>query len=177
MTRAYFIRESKNVLFARVSIEPFACVKMKNPNEALRLAREKKLCLNCLYNHETAQCISRFSCNVCQKRHHTILHDAFVNMDLTSKNEKNLHIRTQLVRTILATALIPIYTPHGVITLRALIDQGSTANLISERGAQLVRCTRQKIISVPMLGLDNTVTSTATFKTSLLIGSTLKNKL
>lgn len=150
----------------------YLCPKLQNSNEALKIAKEKKLCLNCLYDkHETSQCTSRFTCKHCQKRHNSLLHEAFLTMNLSPKVEKTFH--TQAIRrgTVLATALIPIHTSHGIITLRALIDQGSTTNLLSEHGAQLLRCKRQRIPSVPMLGLGNVNTGTATHKTSIIAGS------
>lgn len=45
--------------------------------------------------------------------------------------------QTQSMRALLATAMIPVQSSKGTVFLRALIDQGSTANLLSERGAQL----------------------------------------
>lgn len=42
--------------------------------ERLKLVQSKKLCGNCLFKHETSECKFKFSCRLCQKRHHTMLH-------------------------------------------------------------------------------------------------------
>ena len=47
------------------------------PYKRLKAVRSEKLCFNCLKNgHYVEQCDSG-SCNVCKRKHHTLLHDAF----------------------------------------------------------------------------------------------------
>lgn len=56
--------------------------------------------------------------------------------------------QSNIARGLLATALVPILTYNGnKVLLRALLDQGSTANLLSERGAQIIRCNREKSLA------------------------------
>ncbi|XP_031634679.1 uncharacterized protein LOC116347982, partial [Contarinia nasturtii] len=169
---AYFHTRSDKCRICSAEHSIFSCPMFQNSEIALRVAKEKKLCLNCLYdNHETEQCTSQFDCQRCKKRHHTLLHDALSTMDPASRPEKTFHNRAETKGPLLATALVPIHTKRGVITLRALIDQGSTTNLLSERGAKLLQCSRQRITPFPMFGLANVTAGTATHKTSLLIGS------
>lgn len=147
----------------------YQCPKLRGtPEENLKLVQGKNLCTNCLYKHETSACLSKFTCKTCQQSHNTVLHDAFhtvqiFKIDTTSQPSSQ--------RALLATAMIPIQTNQGQILLRALIDQGSTANLLSERGAQLIHSTRQKILEVPMYGVGEIQTGTANAKTSFVIGS------
>lgn len=154
----------------------FQCPKLaSSPIAALRLVQERQLCTNCLYKHDLTACTSKFSCKICKQRHHTLLHEALVNSNHThhiKQNETCLHIQPDKTRALLATALIPVTSFDGSkILLRALIDQGSTSNCISERGAQLIRSQREKISPIPMLGLGNVQTGTSRFRTTFTIGS------
>ncbi|XP_015119448.1 uncharacterized protein LOC107042778 [Diachasma alloeum] len=49
--------------------------KALSPAERYKAAKQASLCINCLgANHDKQQCISRFDCNHCHERHHTLLH-------------------------------------------------------------------------------------------------------
>lgn len=150
----------------------FHCPRLQdNAEEALRLVKERNLCTNCLYKHEAA-CTSKYSCRICQKQHNTLLHDAFHSLQIYQVGIKPcVNSQAQPQRALLATAMIPIQTSKGEILLRALVDQGSTANLLSERGAQLLQCSRKEIVEIPMYGVGEVQTGTAKAKTSIIIGS------
>ncbi|XP_063993932.1 uncharacterized protein LOC135171378 [Diachasmimorpha longicaudata] len=46
-----------------------------SPAERYKIAKQKLLCINCLgAKHERQQCVSRFDCNHCHERYHTLLH-------------------------------------------------------------------------------------------------------
>lgn len=153
----------------------FMCPKLaNNSQEALQLVQEKQLCTNCLYPHKITDCKSKGSCKICSQRHHTLLHNALNTTQLfhLTQPEQVLNNQVSTTRALLATALVPVLSYNGdKIVLRALVDQGSTASLISERGAQLIRCNRIKIMGVPMLGVGNIHTGTSRFKTTITIGS------
>lgn len=93
------------------------------------------------------------ACKKCDGNHHTLLHEDKPNVLLNQVDEvldneslkgdaaeqlsmisieHFLHVSTGLL-TILATALVPVVWNGRSIVLRALIDQGSTANLITDR--------------------------------------------
>lgn len=150
----------------------FMCPKLaNNSQEALQLITQKQLCTNCLYKHDVNDCKSKGSCKVCSQRHHTLLHNA-LNTSHMLHVIKTYHNQSDTMRALLATALVPVTSyDGGKVLLRALVDQGSTSNLISERGAQLIRCDRQKTIGIPMIGLGNIRTGTSQFKTTFIIGS------
>lgn len=46
--------------------------------EKMNLLNSKRLCLNCFRNdHLARNCNSKYSCKVCQKRHHSLIHSAY----------------------------------------------------------------------------------------------------
>lgn len=67
-----------------------------NISERRRIAKNLKICTNCLYKHEK-ECTSKFSCSRCGQRHHTLLHEekTMVHINQTeaemieSTNEEN----------------------------------------------------------------------------------------
>lgn len=153
----------------------FLCPKLANDStESLRLVQEKQLCTNCLYKHSINDCISKGSCKVCGQRHHTLLHGALNSAAMVQLAQPSqiMHIHPGVNKAVLITALVPVFNHFGEkIVLRALVDQGSTANLISERAAQLIRCNRTKIIGIPMLGIGNVHTGTSRFIATFTISS------
>lgn len=145
----------------------FKCPKLnQNASDAYQIIKELKLCENCLYNHSTNECKSIYTCKTCKQKHHTLLHEVFAQ----NTNHATVHYVTNDKRTLLATASIPIQTPTGEMCLRALIDQGSTINLITERGAQLLKCSRRRV-NIPLYGIGDTKTNTLKYTTHFVIGS------
>lgn len=74
----------------------YQCKKFKNWDVKSRreFVRDKNYCFNCLFrNHSVKNCPCTFSCQVCKKRHHTLVHEgdkpqittAFVNACHTSQ--------------------------------------------------------------------------------------------
>lgn len=146
----------------------FKCPKIiKNPIEALKLIEEKHLCTNCLYKHETKNCTSKYTCRKCQGMHNTLLHEALVN----ESDTETIHHVQRGTRALLATAIVPIYLiNHEVIFLRALIDPGSTTDLLTTRAAQLLQCEKRRV-NVALFGVGNKPTETAQYMTTLTLGS------
>lgn len=133
-----------------------------------------KLCVRCLRKHASSKpCGKR--CKKCNKSHHITLHDsskdpATVNQQNDPDNKEdtpaqvcthanNFSTKENSVsnETLLATAIIKVKTAGGKITLlRALIDQGSQASIITEETAQLLGVKRKKhMIKIKGLGNDN----------------------
>lgn len=101
----------------------------------------KGLCMNCLAaTHVTNACKSKFNCATCGDRHHTLLHQAKgPSFDLPSPNvstptQIQSHIaNVKTKKVLLATALVRVQNSVGnFVTLRAMIDSGSEATLISD---------------------------------------------
>lgn len=100
-------------------------------SKTLNIVLERELCLNCLYKHNILQCTSKGSCKTCHAKHHTLLHDAL------QQRQANLQVNyvSRLKQTLLATAMVPVYNHRIETVLRALIDQGSMLDLLTENGA------------------------------------------
>lgn len=104
----------------------------------------KQVCFNCLaYDHSFNNCYSKHNCR-CGERHHTLIHVDTQSSTSASGSANNNTINSEPVRTciarlahrrvLLSTALVKVQNSQGqFIELRALIDKGSEASLITER--------------------------------------------
>lgn len=64
----------------------------------------------------------------------------------------NRHDSKLQTTVLLATALVPIKTVSGRITVRAFLDQGSQASLMTERGVQMLGLKRRfKILTIMIM--------------------------
>ena len=121
--------------------------------EALPVSQRKekvmmlKLCLNCLRPHHVAHdCNSSFRCRAqdCGKKHNSLLHEDRVAGPTTQQpvaHQANAatHLEDQIPdeedeECLLMTAKVSLLGPTGkLITVRALLDAGSTLSIISSR--------------------------------------------
>lgn len=150
----------------------FACSEFlgKNANERREIIKKQKRCFNCLSaKHSVAECKSKYTCRVCQQKHHSLLQFASINSDSCSNAKNNdvlpncsspqnlaeqslvashlaptaVHGRSQV---LLATAWVTIRGSSGrIVTVRALLDQGSEMTFISEHLAQSLHAKRSRI--------------------------------
>lgn len=123
--------------------------------------KEKRCCWLCLsVGHGVQQCTSAYRCNECKNKHHILLHkgaklprqgastETPSNPSISKPDTKVVsHTMTADSHTgtsvLLATAWVRLYNPDGrSTTVRALLDQGSEATLLTERVAQLLRLPR-----------------------------------
>lgn len=108
--------------------------------ERFKIVEEKGLCRNCLFQHN-GECSSKFRCRKCDGTHHTLLH-----RQISNGPQRNTDFSGHLVNNanvILATALIPVRVAEGhTVYLRALLDQGSTTNIITESAVQLIQAVK-----------------------------------
>lgn len=103
-------------------------------DDRLNWVKEKKLCTNCLSNsHTINNCSSKYNCKVCKKRHNSVLHFEKRNLQTSA----NISMTGEV---LLATALLCAYNSKSneQILLRALLDQGSQSNFITEHACQLL---------------------------------------
>lgn len=156
------------------------------------LIHKNNLCANCFYPHPVGECPFEPACKKCNEAHHTLLHVDNKQMFLTSINDDiqeephhdnsdNLsemsaqhfyHINDECDDdTLLATALVPVRSTGRSILTKALIDQGSTTNLITMRACALLKL-RIIRMNTSMLGVGNTPVGSAIGRTTLEIGST-----
>ena len=102
-----------------------------------------KLCLNCLKpNHVAHDCNSTFRCRVqdCGKKHNSLLHeDRSATSTATHQTNAATHAEDQdpdeeNEECLLMTAKVTLIGPTGkVMTVRALLDAGSTLSIISTK--------------------------------------------
>ncbi|XP_070162567.1 uncharacterized protein [Polyergus mexicanus] len=146
----------------------------KNASQRRDIVKQQKRCFNCLSaRHSIHECRSKYSCRVCHKRHHSMLHvDSDSSSSALKKAPSNcsspqasdaapevnsLSASTVMRRrkpVLLATAWVTIRSPSGrTAVVRALLDQGSEMTFISESLAQILRLKRIRMpISVSAVG-------------------------
>lgn len=103
----------------------------------------KRICFNCLANdHAINNCYSKHNCR-CGARHHTLIHvdsqKPGTTESITSTPDPvHTHIaRLVQRRVLLSTAIVKVKNSQGnFIELRALIDKGSEASLITARASR-----------------------------------------
>ncbi|XP_049300546.1 uncharacterized protein LOC125774317 [Anopheles funestus] len=98
----------------------FALKTVKQRQEAVK---QHKLCWNCLRaDHAVKNCISKFTCQVCKGKHHSLLHDPALCRVSMMAHTADIH--NGLV--LLETAIVDIVDDYGhVVKARALLDSGS----------------------------------------------------
>ncbi|KAJ0175975.1 hypothetical protein K1T71_008149 [Dendrolimus kikuchii] len=128
--------------------------------ERRKYVKNKHLCFNCLIpGHTVYKCKLRVSCQICNRRHHSLLHETknteCVALSSTPEpigsqhvaREGEVQVNTMIAShltssektALLATAMVGISNEQGDTTqLRVLIDQGSQASFISQRAARLL---------------------------------------
>ncbi|XP_076301463.1 uncharacterized protein LOC143219345 [Lasioglossum baleicum] len=135
--------------------------KAKNPSGRRELVQRFSRCFNCLsHSHALRDCPSKYSCRVCHKRHHSLLHDdalspptptpEFATASASPSTEVSSHLASTLAVStsgiLLATAWVQISVPSGrCVIVRALIDQGSEASFVTEAMVNLLRATRTRV--------------------------------
>ncbi|XP_022824061.1 uncharacterized protein LOC111354747 [Spodoptera litura] len=119
-----------------------------------------QLCKNCLYSHGNEECKSTKNCRECNLKHHTLLHTPDKKNTVASNRKINYerasssstqqhtsnHVNTDDLEVLLTTVQLKVQSIDGTyVKLRALLDQGSQVNLITENAAQLLRLPRSNI--------------------------------
>ena len=96
------------------------------------IARRLQLCYMCLGRfHQSSNCKTAAKCNVkdCQGKHHALLHQQLQRADSISHVKCNATAWEGSVH--LGTLPVKIYTPSGVVSATALLDNGSDSSFIS----------------------------------------------
>lgn len=136
-----------------------------NVHERRDICKQKKLCFNCMRNnHSASDCPSEKRCLKCDERHNTMLHvqpplanpcsDAQATAQAPVVNMHTKEICHKGV--LLATAMVNVRSFDGtMISMRALLDQGSQASFISESVAQTLRLPRIRT-NISVIGLGAT---------------------
>ncbi|XP_036145841.1 uncharacterized protein LOC118646627 [Monomorium pharaonis] len=146
----------------------------KNANQRRELVKRFKRCVNCLSSrHSASDCTSKYTCRLCSKKHHTMLHiDAEANSDAATSTSQHAKVSSDAapavevnsllssaqprtnVQILLATAWVTVRVASGrSVSVRALLDQGSEATFISGNVAQLLRAKRIRMpVSISAVG-------------------------
>lgn len=150
----------------------YRCDNFKSLSTYDRLAfiKEKQLCQNCFGTHKLSDCNSKHNCNMCGKRHHSMLHHSQpLHSAKMSKNTSlgpppvsiqkpadNVERSTRQPSTpfvgmscnqnttvLLSTAVVKISSHSGDYTVaRAVLDSASQTTFITEKIASLLKLSR-----------------------------------
>ncbi|XP_070515377.1 uncharacterized protein [Cardiocondyla obscurior] len=146
----------------------------KNAADRKAFVLANGLCLNCLSRHRVVDYLSRRTCTVCDRKHHTALHDA-CRAEITESGEslsgalahQVSHEPHERIAVLLATARVAVRDEFGVTHhVRALIDQGSEMSLVTESLVQRLRLPREKV-SLAIFGVGGRQTGVARGRTFL----------
>lgn len=147
----------------------------KTPYQRRDLVRTQNRCFNCLSTkHAVKECRSKYSCRICRKKHHSLLH---VTSDANQSSAETKSASSAIAPTppltpppeinsllasippqsrsyvLLATAWITVESADRSIVVRALIDQGSEMTFITEQLAQTLRAKKIRMpVSVSGVG-------------------------
>lgn len=163
-----------------------------SPNRRRDFVSKSKRCFNCLNgNHSIQNCQSKYTCRMCQGRHHTMLHvdkgsnsetssssvspSASVSLAISAASPNEIASLSaqatprQLTRVLLATSWVTISVPSGrSIRVRALLDQGSEMSFVTENLVQLLRARRVRM-PVAVSGVGCVKAGVAHHATSVMI--------
>ena len=99
-----------------------------------------KICLNCLKPHHVArECNSTFRCKAqgCGRKHNSLLHEERSGPPAPTSHQASAATHSDQSEEdeecLLMTAKVTVRGPAGQMTVRALLDSGSTLSIISER--------------------------------------------
>jgi len=132
---------------------PTDCVKFKDPQKRYDVAKQERLCFNCLKGHHSVQkCLAKGRCKHCHHKHHTALcrgSEGTEHKDSKQKKPESYHRTTksendrqsnETLVTLTPTATHPSSgTPVLLKTATARIWNGDTAvdvNILLDEGAQ-----------------------------------------
>ncbi len=108
-----------------------------------KLAKDNSLCFRCLgKNHSIKECRVKWTCKAegCTKRHHTMLHGQ-VPVLRGKSNNGSVEVNATVNQAsgggaILRIVAVNLHGPGGEMAVNALLDEGSTVTLVSDKVAQ-----------------------------------------
>ncbi|XP_011883991.1 PREDICTED: uncharacterized protein LOC105571130 [Vollenhovia emeryi] len=164
----------KRCVLCKESHALYQCDQFLKKNQSQRREYIKRLnrCFNCLgTKHSASDCPSKFSCRVCQKRHHSLLHidsgspinsashvssvSQAVNEESTPETGSEAPSSVVAMSAVsasavpspvlLATARVILKSPTGrELVVRALLDQGSEVTFVTHKITQILRLPRRR---------------------------------
>ena len=125
------------------SISQCDCYKQLGTRERKAVVRKLKLCMNCLGRHFVADCPSKFSCHICNGRHHTSLH-----FDRQAQQQSGVTSGATFSgpSVLLSTATVSIDDTAGkTLMFKALLDTGSQTSFITADAASKLNIARSTV--------------------------------
>lgn len=164
-----------------------------SPAERKVILDKNSLCENCFHPHKVEDCPISSCCKKCNGKHHTMLHDdhQIILLNSTDADEGKIGTETDYIdedlllasqyqeyffctntqkHIILATAVVPVSCDGRSVVLKALIDPGSTANLLTDRACQLLQLNKSPA-NIPLYGVGNVKTGDIRERVQCDIGS------
>jgi transposase InsO family protein len=139
----------------------YQCSQFRNmsPEHRLQEVKKHRLCTNCLRGgHKTESC-SGSNCKKCNKRHNSLLHFDNASVE-TSTSSPNLiatasHYAEPIYNNvILSTAMVSVLSKKGQkVNLRALLDNGSASNFITERAVKMLKLDNVTKVNFSITGI------------------------
>lgn len=130
--------------------------KSLSASERSKLAREKRVCFRCLSSsHWASRCLSRKSCQSCNRHHHTLLHsDAETsNVEELPGTHTALVSHSRQPAVLLGTAIVHVRDAAGFMQpVRALVDSASQISVMSSSCVERLGLRKLKW-TVPLTGL------------------------
>lgn len=148
---------------AKIPIHTNSCPKLSDlsPENRYTIIKNAKLCVNCFEsNHLVNACTSKFACQTCKKKHHTLLH-----RDVNNSVEAKLATFNAFVpdQVLLSTVIINIFDKNNMVhPSHVILDSGSQAHFISERLAKILNLSIENI-QVPVVEIHQ-IQSTSNLK-------------
>lgn len=106
--------------------------KRMSPVERVEAVTRMKLCRNCLANHGTKPCRSKFSCGVpgCDERHHSLLQRLMEGATAqTAQCQTHQHSANS---TLFRVVPVTVYNGNRRVDTHAFLDEGSSLTLIED---------------------------------------------
>ncbi|XP_076291883.1 uncharacterized protein LOC143214555 [Lasioglossum baleicum] len=147
--------------------------KSKTTSQRFEFVKGERRCLNCLsQKHTVTACPSKYACQNCGRRHHTLLHfdsppSGLAGQTVKSTPDPRPSASNQIAslvtsntsfaapRILLATAWVIVTSVAGQDEcVRALLDQGSSTTLMTESLAHRLRVPRRRV-SIAITGIGN----------------------
>lgn len=169
----------------------------KSVRERREIVANNRVCFNCIIssNHPSRFCPSYLHCTICRRHHHTLLHEPEEEVqsdtrigDSERRNPFGPKSETQSSNicvfnsieedraTLLPTAWVTITAENGKsLKLRALIDQGSEATIISRNATQQLGCS-WRTSKVNILGVAGTAAGKSFGCTEVVVSSSGKER-
>jgi hypothetical protein len=144
-----------------------------SPIQRLKLVIDRRLCKNCLgsNSHIALNCRnSPCGINGCLEKHHSLLHKEESTSSTTINEATSLVSRTGSNEAILSTAVVNLTHNGKTVQVRALFDNGSQVNLISNKVADMLNLPRNQS-SLIINGIGNSESKSARGKVSVEISS------